>query len=326
MATTLDTTRPMPWDVMGKALAPSHRTNLTKALKAAGLDYEVQVWDSIAENPAGGGQIRNPKGRQIVRPMPDGSLQVIGQTGTRFTPVQNRNAFGIATNLVGDFGAEITGLADFRHGGSSLLVLDLGRPTSLTTPHGGQDVLNTYLYVKNAHDGSAALTLALSTVRLDCTNVLPAVFAGAKAAKSIWKVSHTPNAAERIALAQEAVLSAVGFSEQFAAAAQKMMDQPMVDAEFAKIVAGLWAVKPDATGKVADRKREIQAEVLDLFQTSPTMDQIRGTRWAGYNALTEYLDHFRPVKGDAAVARAEGALEGPNVRVKARMFKMMAGV
>lgn len=314
--------RDMPWNVMGSHLKPAQGTNYAKALKASGLDYDVEVWDTQAIDPLSGRVLESPKAAQIVRPTPDG-MRVVGSTGRRFTPIQNRDAFAIAENLVGDFGATITGLADFRHGGASLMVLDLGKPITLRTPDGGEDVVDLDLFVKNAHDGSAALTMGLTAIRIACTNVLPAAIAGAQ---RLWKVSHTPNAEARVTLAREAILEAVGYQEKFAAAAQAMMDQPMVDAEFAKIIAGIWKVHPDAVGKVAERKRETQDLVMDLFQNSPTMDSIRGTRWAGYNALTEYLDHYRPVKGQADVARAEGSLEGPNVRVKEAMWKMLATV
>jgi phage/plasmid-like protein (TIGR03299 family) len=315
------TARQMPWDVMGKTLAPTHRTNFAKALKASGLDYDVEVWNTKAVDPMTGRELASPKAAQIVRPTPDG-LKVVGSTGRRFTPIQNRDAFSIAEPLV-EMGATIEGLADFHHGAASLLVLGLNQPVSLTCPDGHIETLDLNLLVKNAHDGSSALTLALTAMRPECTNVLQAAIAGAE---RVWKIAHTPNAQERVELARTAVLEAVGYQERFQEVAQHMMDTEMVDAEFAKIVAGLWRVAPGAEGKVADRKREIQAQVMDLFQTSPTMEHIRGTRWAGYNAITEYLDHYRPVKGQADVARAEGALEGPNVRVKDRMWRMFATV
>lgn len=310
--------REMPWNVMGAELSLKAHASLPKALKESGLDYDVEVWEAQATD---GIRVLNAdKSRAIVRPTPDG-LAVVGMVGTRYTPIQNRDAFAVADDLVGDFGAQITGLADFRHGGASVMVVDLGRPIVLDTPDGTQDRVDLNLLVKNSHDGSSALTFALTPMRLACTNALQAAIAGS--ARS-WKISHTPNAQERVNLAVTAIKEAVGYQEKFQAAAQAMVDQPMVDAEFAKIVGRLWKVAPDAEGKVADRKREVQAQVIDLFRNSPTLEHVRGTRWAGYNALTEYLDHYRPVKGDADLARAEGALEGPNVRQKDRVWKMFA--
>lgn len=318
--------REMPWDVMGAALTPKAQGNYAKALKESGLDFTVRMLPVVAhEGPEGEPLafhtfIGADKSRAVVRPTPEGD-RVVGMVGTRYTPIQNRDAFAVAEDLVGEFGAKITGMADFRHGGASLMVLDLQRPVTLNRPDGGVDVIDLDLLVKNSLDGSSALTFALTPMRLACTNALQAAIRGAERS---WKISHTPNAQERVNLAVMAIKEAVGYQEKFQEAAQAMMDQPMVDAEFAKIVSTLWKVKPGAEGKVAERKRETQAQVIDLYRNSPTLEGIRGTRWAGYNALTEYLDHYRPVKGEPTVARAEGALEGPNVRVKGNVWKMFA--
>lgn len=316
--------RDMPWNVMGKHLAPTHRTNITKALKGAGLDYEVTL-ENVQAVTESGLVLPADKSKAVVRPTPEGP-KVIGMVGNRFTPIQNRDAFSIAQDLTGDFGAEIDGLADFRHGGASILVLKMPQSMTLHHPDGGaEDVVDLNLLVKNAHDGSGALSFMLTPLRVECTNVLPMA---AASAKMVWKISHTPNADDRHNLAKQAILEAVGYSQEFTTAAQTMLDTPMVDAEFAKIVANLWKVKDGAEGKVAERKRAIQAEVVALYKTSPTLDNIRGTRWAGYNALTEYLDHFRPVKGNGEkaqrLARAEGQIDGPNLRVKANLFKQFA--
>lgn len=304
---------------MGKALKPTQTKDLDKALAATGMDYEVEVWDSIGQDPLTGRQLANRKGAQIVRPV-DGELVVIGQTGRRFTPIQNPDAFGVATDLIAQ-GATIEGLADIRHGAASVISLDLHRDVDLVRPDGGTDTTRLDLLILNAHDGNSALTFALTPVRMACTNVLPAAIKGAE---RVWKIAHTPNAAERVALAREAIVKAAGFQEAFTVHAQAMMDQAMVDAEFAKIVTGFVGVKPDATGKVADRKRETAAAIMDLYQSSPTLEGIRGTVWGGYNAITEYMDHYRPVKGNAALARAEGQIDGPNVRHKVNVFRQFS--
>lgn len=312
------TPREMPWNVMGKALSVTSTTNLDVALAEAGLDYQVRTLPVFAHE-ADGLLLSASKSRAVVRPTPDGD-KVVGMVGTRYTPIQNAEAFSIAQDLIG-FGAMITGLADFRHGGASVMAVDLGRPVVLDRPDGGTDTIDLNLLVKNAHDGSSALTFALTPMRLACTNALQASI---KTAERSWKISHTPNAMERVSLAEQAIKEAIGYHDAFQAEAQRMMDLEMVDAEFAKIVSNLWKVDPEATGKVAERKRDTQDQVMDLYLNSPTLEGIRGTRWGGYNALTEYLDHYRPVKGDAVLARAEGALEGPNVRAKGKVWNLMA--
>lgn len=51
--------------------------------------------------------------------------------------------------------------------------------------------------------------------------------------------------------------------------------------------------------------------MLRLWADADTQDAVRGTAWAGYQAVVEYVDHFAPVRGggtDPATARAERLL------------------
>lgn len=318
------TARRLPWDVMGNRLN-TEDAPVADVLAQAGLDFKVRTlpvaaYEKAEEEPLGLAAFTEaPTLQAVVRPMGTGQ-KVLAVTGTRYTPIQNQDAFSVADDLRA-MGSTISGAADFRGGGSSLLTVDLPGHVSVRTPQ-GDDVTDLHLLIRNAHDGSAALSFTLTPVRIACTNALPAAIRGA--ARS-WKISHTPRAEERMNLAHQAIREAVGFQEAFQAQAQAMMDQRMVDAEFRKMVASLWPVPVGEEGtRKATQRQEVQDEVWALYNTSETLDGIRGTRWGGLNAITEYLDHYRPVKGRTeeaqAVARAEGALFGAYDRQKAKVW------
>lgn len=333
--------RRAPWNVMGGDLT-TERPDVATALAETGLDFTTEVRDlfsartlqDVEAGPDGvpyivpGSLIHAPTLRTIVRPMADGTEKVLAATGRRFTPVQNRDAFSVADTLVGEYGSKIVGATDFHGGSGSLMVVNLNRPIRLDLPGGEQDVTDLNLYIKNAHDGSAALTFALSGMRIACTNALSAAIKGAV---QTWKMSHTPNVEARMHEAKVAIIRAMTFQDAFQAEAQAMLDTAMVDAEFDKIVSRLWPVDPEAEDTRQGQNRlAIQDEVKALYHESRTLDGIRGTRWGGYNALTEWADWKRPTRGKTeaakAVARAEGALEttGATARLKSRVWSTFA--
>lgn len=324
-------TRPLPWDVMGTALTPK-ATTVAAALKESGLDYRVEVRHasagsaivpkdaSIQEHRAAHrSSIQVPTHQALVRPMPDGSEKVLAFTRKRYTPIQNADGFVVADYLVKEFGATISGAADYRGGDRSLLAVTLPDSIQLSG-RDGMDPVDLHLVITNDHAGNAALTLALTPVRIECTNALPAAIRGAE---RVWKISHTPKAQARLDLASDAIKRALEYRDAFQEQAQRMLDTEMVDAEFRKMVARLYPTKGKGD-RAAEQAKGVQAELRELFHASPTMEGIRGTRWAGYNAVTEYLDHYRPVRSDPGVARAEGALDGPYVRQKAKLWDMFA--
>jgi Domain of unknown function (DUF932) len=62
-----------------------------------------------------------------------------------------------------------------------------------------------------------------------------------------------------------------------------------------------------ADSRTAARNRsERAAGIVKLWTSSPTIAPIAGTRWAAYNAVTEYVDHYAKVRtsGDERNARA----------------------
>jgi phage/plasmid-like protein (TIGR03299 family) len=311
--------RKMPWNVMGGDLQTGHKS-VAAGLKSTGLDFTVEMRPAYGTDSHGLPLLAKNL-RSVVRPTPEGGEQVLAVTGTRFTPIQNADAFAVNDYLVDEFGAKITGLCDFRGGGASLMVLELPESITLDLPGGGTDVVSLNLLTKNAHDGSSALTFALTPMRLACTNALPAAL---RAAKRTWKISHTPNAQGRVDLARHAIVASLNYADEFTATAQAMLDQPMVDREFDKIVERLWHVEDDKREtKAGENRIAVQDEVKALYRGSDTLEGIRGTRWGGYNAVTEWLDWGRPVRG-GEISRAEGALEGPYVRTKAKVWETFA--
>ena len=65
-----------------------------------------------------------------------------------------------------------------------------------------------------------------------------------------------------------------------------------------------------------------------LFVDADTNANIRGTRWAGYQAITEYLDHSAPVYGktlaDKAVNRALRSIDGSTADTKEKAFSLLS--
>jgi len=107
-----------------------------------------------------------------------------------------------------------------------------------------------------------------------------------------------------------------------------MIHTTLAEAAFRKVCDEIW--KP-LTDTATERSKTIAANrmhsLTGLFVDAATNANIRGTRWAGYQAVTEYLDHAAPVHGkttvDKAVNRALRAIDGSVVEVKERAFALL---
>ena len=84
----------------------------------------------------------------------------------------------------------------------------------------------------------------------------------------------------------------------------------MTDAQYKKFVETLIPEpKKDASQRKVNSVENVRSELLGLWK-APTQQIVAGTAWAAYNAVTEYVDWFKPVRGgeEKDAIRAERSL------------------
>jgi len=75
------------------------------------------------------------------------------------------------------------------------------------------------------------------------------------------------------------------------------------------------------------RTNNIRTELMRLFEQGIGHDQqaIRGTTWAAYNAVTEWVDHHRPTRNAIPELRANNRLKsawfGSGAKLKAKAWE-----
>lgn len=250
-----------------------------------------------------------------------GGTDVLGVVGPAYTVIQNEAHADLLNTLVDESGAHFETAGALRGGRAVFLSMKL--PSTMQI--GGIDPVDTYLVALNSHDGTSAFRLLVSPVRVVCANTQAIAIRRAQASFSI---RHTSGAKGNIAQARQALGLTFRYVEAFEAEAQKLIEQEMTAAQFQAIIGAIWTPTPDSK-----RSETITANrsgtLSELFNTADTNANIRGTRWAGYQAITEYLDHFAPIadKANPATARAEGVAVGGNTaQVKTRAFELIAAL
>jgi phage/plasmid-like protein (TIGR03299 family) len=250
-----------------------------------------------------------------------GETDLLGTVGTKYTPIQNEDNCEILNTLVDESGAHFE-VAGALKGGREVFV-SMKMPDHMLI--GGVDKVDTYISALNSHDGRSAFKLVIAPVRIECSNTQSAAL---KQATSTFTIRHTKNHSIAMAVARDALGLTFKYIDEFQQEAEKMIQQTMTEAAFAKIIAKSFGAAPKAadTTPQAEKVRTVHADLMSLFTDSPTATQIRGTRWAGYQAVTEYIDFFAPVrtKGDKQEARAIRALGETGVALKARAFDLLS--
>ncbi|MCI0462766.1 MAG: DUF932 domain-containing protein [Gemmataceae bacterium] len=300
-----------PWHGLGTRLdAPA---TAAEAITAAGLDYEVTLTPMTTTDG-----LPVPQRRAVVRA---DTRTVLGVVSDRFVPVQNRQAFGFLDAIVAEGGLRYHTAGALGQGERIWLLAKL--PDQIRV-RGGDDLVDKYLLLSNAHNGSAALRVLFTPVRVVCANTL--------------SLAHRQGAGEGVSIMHKGDLEAkIRQAQQVLGLAQRFFD------DAAAIIDRLSAYSPSSTQLTAyfrelypdpeesknnGRAAKARSELQRLFEEGVGHDQpgVKGTAWAAYNAVTEYVDHHRSARGlddhDRAGRRLDSIWFGHGAQVKERAWNL----
>lgn len=227
--------------------------------------------------------------------------EYLGVVGDGYRIIQNEETAELLNALVDEGGAHFETAGALRGGRQVFLSIKLPNGVSV----GGVDQIDTYIVAMNGHDGSLAFRFVVTPVRVVCANTQAAALQSAKATFSVW---HTRNAANTILEAREALDLTFTYLDGFADEAERMVNTPMTTSEFVAFTKRIFgSVDEDAAPRTITTATRRDSALMQLFHDADTNANIRGTRWAAYQAVTEYLDHEMPVNGEKSATQREAA-------------------
>lgn len=248
-----------------------------------------------------------------------------GTVGNRYTVIQNREAAELLDRIVDDSGAKIETIGALGNGERFFVSLRLPR----TILVGGEDRQDLFLMAHNRHDGLGSFFLGLDALRPVCMNTVNLFIGSAKRNQMYYSLRHTQGIQGKVAEAREALDITFKQADEFEAQMNRLLDQSFTDDQFRRIVDNLL---PDTTPLTGESngwqvRRAGQREAfMRLFTDSETNEYGRGTKYAAFNAVTEYADWLTPVKGKDAdgTKRASRQLLATGADFKARGLALLS--
>jgi phage/plasmid-like protein (TIGR03299 family) len=256
-----------------------------------------------------------------------GGTDVLGVVGSKYEPVQNEESCELLDALTDESGAHFETAGALRGGRETFITMKLPNTMVFDGRDGSHDRTEFYLAALNSHDGSSAWRGLITPVRIVCANTQSAAIGSAKASFSI---RHTGGAKASIAEARAALKLTWRAIDVFETEAAALYATPMDTDDMRRFANTLLEVDDAATTATLRHRREKASGIVKLWTSSPTIAPIAGTRWAAYNAVTEYLDHVVPVRGARTSAAASEARALRNINsagstssLKSQAFRML---
>ena len=251
----------------------------------------------------------------VRRNVVTGETDYLGIVGDEYGVVQNEQCAEILDRLVDETGgAHFETAGSLRNGKSVFVTMKL--PDAMRVA--GVDNFDLYLVATTSHDGTASLRVDATPIRVVCANTQRAAF---DATKGTYLFRHTSNVNSQIAQAREAIGLMWTYMDTFQAAAERMLNAQLVLDELDRVVTQLWPLATDATERSRNNAKQRAATIRYLARDADTQADVRGTHWAGYQALVEYIDHYQPAKDETA--RANRAVSGAAEALKTRAFDLL---
>jgi phage/plasmid-like protein (TIGR03299 family) len=270
----------------------------------------------VETTPDGVSIIECPDRRMTVRTnILTGVTEYLGIVGTDYGTVQNEEAAEVLNRLVDASGAHFETAGSLR--GGRMVFITMKLPTGMHIA--GIDEMDLYLCATTSHDGTTALRVDATPIRVVCATTQRAAIAHSRGS---YTFRHTSNIRQQISQAREAMGLMWNYLDGFQAEAERMLNETLSMGEFEKITAQLWPLADDASEATRNNAKKRASTLRYLIRDSDTQKAIAGTRWAGFQAVTEYIDHYAPAR-DAAV-RAHRAVTGPIAELKTRAFELLS--
>jgi phage/plasmid-like protein (TIGR03299 family) len=309
-----------PWHGLGTILPG--RLTTAEAIVAAGLDWSVELHEVQAKMPDGT-LLPVPDRRAVVR---DTDRRVLGTVGLGYSPLQNRDAFAIVEPLVAA-SEGVWETAGSLWGGRAVWALaKLPGEIVVRRPGGIEDPVKGYLLVTNRHDGTQAVQIKLTPIRVVCRNTLGQALVGGS-----LNIRHTAGVVERVRDASEQLGLVNKLTAELGEAFNAMAATNLTDAQaltYFRRTLREWATPVELSEEdaVRDDVETVESlsrrlnKVLDLYESGRGAELSRGTAWGAYNAVTELIDHETGYRSDDGRV-ANVLLSGDGHATKARAYR-----
>ncbi len=294
-----------PWHKLGTKL--DKPVTSEEAIQAAGLDFTVRKF-RLQTSPD------NLAVESHFATVRTDTMEVLGVVGSRYEPIQNRDAFTTFDALVGE-GEAIYHTAGALGKGERIWIL-AKLPDYIRV--NGNDIVEKYFLLVNSHDGTSTVRVKLTPIRVVCENTLSLALSGAEQEVHI---RHTLNAKEKLKEAHEILGLTNKLYEQLDAIFNRMSEAKLQQPALSDYVKAVFPEDPNS--KDQSWVRKVHDTTLELAESGEGAEMARGTLWGAYNAVTEYVDHYRGTRVDET-QRLKSIWFGSGERIKKNAFRVAA--
>lgn len=272
--------RKAPWHGLGTKVqeAPDSK----QALILAGLDWKVKQMPVYT-----GDNKMIPGYKANVRDKDD---RVLGVVTDRYKVVQNEEAFAFTDELLG-YGVRYETAGSLQDGKKTWLLARMPREYIIT----GEQI-SPYLVFFNSHDGSGAIKVALTPIRVVCQNTLNLAL---HTARRSWSAIHTGNIRSKIQEAEESLFLAEKYMASLGREIEDLQKKALTDKQVRQFMEDLLPLEPGAAEQQKKNIKRLREDMTMRYVDAPDLQHVGKNAYRFINAVSDFATHAAPLRKTA---------------------------
>lgn len=269
--------RETPWHGLGTRVmeAPDSKN----ALIMAGLDWKV-IQEPIYTDQ--GEVISGYKAN--VR---DSDRRVLGVVTNKYKVIQNDEAFAFTDSLLGE-GVRYETAGSLQGGRRVWMLARLPHEYIISGER-----ISPFLVFSNTHDGSGAIKVALTPVRVVCCNTLNLAL---NTAKRSWSMIHTGDIWEKMQEAKETLFMAEKYMDHLGKEFENLRRIKMPDKQVMEYIKLLLPVDNQATPQQVKNMMRLREDMKTRYFDAPDLKDIGDNAYRFINAVSDFATHSKPLR------------------------------
>ena len=272
--------RETPWHGLGTKVleAPASKD----ALQLAGLNWRVMqepIYTAMEELVDGY--------KANVR---DSDRKVLGVVTDRYRVIQNDEAFAFTDGLLGE-GVKYETAGSLQGGRKVWLLAHMPHEYIISGER-----ISPYLLFSNTHDGSGAIKVALTPIRVVCQNTLNLALAGAKRS---WSMIHTGDIKEKMQEAKDTLFLAEKYMDELGKEFEALRMKKLTDKQVMEYIEILLPIEDGSTPQQEKNMKRLREDMKIRYFDAPDLQGVGKNAYRFVNAVSDFATHAEPLRRTA---------------------------
>ncbi|RRK35341.1 DUF945 domain-containing protein [Schaedlerella arabinosiphila] len=272
--------RETPWHGLGTKVKEAPASN--DALILAGLNWQVlqEPIFTAASEPIEGYKVN-------IR---DSDRKALGVVTDRYKVIQNNEAFAFTDELLGE-GVRYETAGSLQGGKKVWLLAHMPQEYIIS----GEQI-SPYLVFSNTHDGSGAIKVALTPIRVVCQNTLNLALAKAN---RCWSMIHTGDIHEKMQEARDTLLRAENYMQELGQEFENLRMKKLSDRQVTEYIEILLPLEDNSTPQQTKNIRKLREDMKMRYFDAPDLQHVGKNAYRFVNAVSDFATHAEPLRKTA---------------------------